>query len=505
MSARSKVFKSLTIVAWLAIMGWFLRYEAFPDFFTHSVRGYQGLLSSKDVLVKDSWMKITFQGKPMGYTHTQIDTDEGSVTKRFMMRNEMMMNLVLMGTREQINTTADATLDAMYRLNDFSVSVVTRASTTRVIGRRRRGNSFLVTVITGGGRQRNMVEIPDDTIIYSPATDIALSQLKPGQKLTLKTIEPLSMTPATIAVKALEPEKISFQGQEVEAKVLSTEYMGVATRSWIDAEGNVLRQELPLKDFMAESCTPREAINAGVATTDTRDLLKSLAVKVNHAVRHPRDCRKLRLRLTGAKLDVSSITSERQSLDEPEKGNSYLLTIRAAEAPAASPPMGAPAPVEFKPFLASSAYIQANHPEIVAKARLVTRDCTNALDAATAIYEWVHENVDKVASPGIPSALDVLHSMQGDCNEHTYLFTALARAAGLPARVKIGVVYVDDAFYYHAWPSVYVGQWMEMDPTFGQRTVDASHIALCEGELADQMGLVQAIGWLKAELLEEEP
>ena len=31
-----------------------------------------------------------------------------------------------------------------------------------------------------------------------------------------------------------------------------------------------------------------------------------------------------------------------------------------------------------------------------------------------------------------------------------------ARAAGLPARVAAGLVHVHDAFYYHAWPEVFV-------------------------------------------------
>ena len=502
--AGRRVFRGLVFAAWLAATAWFIRYEAFPDFFTHAVRGYEGLLS-KGVLVKDSWMKILFKGNPMGYTHTQIDTDDGSVVKRYTMRNEMMLNLMLMGAREQISTTADATLDVMYRLQTFSISVSSRNSTTRVTGRRKNGNAFMVTVQTGGGRQKTMIQIPDDTIIYSPATDLALAQLKPGQHVTLKTIEPMSMSPASIVVRALPPEKIAFQGREVEAKVLSSEYMGVATRSWLDAEGNVLRQELPLKDFMAEACQPREAMNAGVAPGNTEDLLKALSVKSVGVVKFPRDCKLLKLRLTGAKLIAHDIQSGRQTLDAPEKDNTYLMTVKAAELPRRSAPLGGAVPDEFKPFLASSSYIQAGHPEIIARSRSIVRDSTNALSAATAIYEWVYENVDKVASPGIPSSLDVLHTMQGDCNEHTYLFTALARAAGLPAKVKIGIVYSEGAFYYHAWPAVYVGEWLEMDPTFGQPAVDATHIALCEGELADQMGLIQAIGRLNVEVLEEKP
>jgi transglutaminase-like putative cysteine protease len=152
-------------------------------------------------------------------------------------------------------------------------------------------------------------------------------------------------------------------------------------------------------------------------------------------------------------------------------------------------------------YLASSPYIQSDNPKIVSKARKITRNCAES-EKAKVICEWVYANVKKRVAPGIPSAVDVLRTMEGDCNEHTYLFTALARAVGVPTKVRVGIAYTQGAFYYHAWPEVYVGAWLEMDPTFGQTAVDATHIALLEGELANQLELLNLIGRLKAEVLE---
>ena len=53
------VLRGLVLLFWLGMIGWLLRYEAFPEYFTRSLAGYHGLLS-KDVLVADSWMKIVF-------------------------------------------------------------------------------------------------------------------------------------------------------------------------------------------------------------------------------------------------------------------------------------------------------------------------------------------------------------------------------------------------------------------------------------------------------------
>jgi len=98
----------------------------------------------------------------------------------------------------------------------------------------------------------------------------------------------------------------------------------------------------------------------------------------------------------------------------------------------------------------------------------------------------------------------VLESMRGDCNEHTYLFTGLTRAAGIPARIQVGIVYMEDAFYYHAWPAVYLNRWVEVDPTIGQLSLDATHIAFLEGELAEQMKLLTILGQIKAVIQEVE-
>jgi len=81
------------------------------------------------------------------------------------------------------------------------------------------------------------------------------------------------------------------------------------------------------------------------------------------------------------------------------------------------------------------------------------------------------------------------------------LFVALARAAGLPARPVAGLLYLDGRYYYHAWPEVYLGDWVAVDPTFDQFPADAAHLRLAVGSLARQIELARLIGTLKLEAL----
>ena len=151
-------------------------------------------------------------------------------------------------------------------------------------------------------------------------------------------------------------------------------------------------------------------------------------------------------------------------------------------------------PVEeegMEPYLADDLFVQSAHPEIVEQARRIAGGETNALRVAELLLRWVHDTLEKRAVPSLPNALEVLHTKVGDCNEHTVLYVALARALGLPARTNVGLVMVDDRFYYHAWPEVYVGEWIAVDPVFHQIPADATHIRLIRGGLDKQVEIAR--------------
>jgi transglutaminase-like putative cysteine protease len=115
---------------------------------------------------------------------------------------------------------------------------------------------------------------------------------------------------------------------------------------------------------------------------------------------------------------------------------------------------------------------------------------------AELLTRWVYENLKKKITISVPSAVQVLEDRSGDCNEHTVLYVALARALGLPARTAAGLVYLRGQFYYHAWPEVWLGEWVAVDPTFGQYPADASHLRFTVGGLARQVELLRVIGRL---------
>jgi transglutaminase-like putative cysteine protease len=157
---------------------------------------------------------------------------------------------------------------------------------------------------------------------------------------------------------------------------------------------------------------------------------------------------------------------------------------------------------EIKTFLEPEFNIESDDKAIKAKAREISGDDKNPRSVARKLMKWVYHNLEKKPIVTIPSALEVLRTKVGDCNEHATLLTALLRASKIPARIGIGLVYTREKFFYHAWTEAYTGEWISMDATLNQMPVDATHIKLIEGNLDRQVEIAGLIGTLKLKVMD---
>jgi hypothetical protein len=155
--------------------------------------------------------------------------------------------------------------------------------------------------------------------------------------------------------------------------------------------------------------------------------------------------------------------------------------------------------------LESSLSVESDAPAIVETARRVVGDETDAGKAAQKLNVFVFKTVEKAYGASSDRATDVLKVKKGDCTEHSLLLTALARAVNIPARRVDGLVYMEasdgqPALYWHEWVEVFVGEWVAVDPTFGQAVADPTHIAFGNEGRTDTAGLIGQlkIGLVKA-------
>ena len=192
----------------------------------------------------------------------------------------------------------------------------------------------------------------------------------------------------------------------------------------------------------------------------------------------------------------------RQRFEKGPAGTALLtVTVRppAAADPAHDTALARAADGADRDDLDPSVESDSDAPAIAALARQVAGDAPGAYAAAKRLSDHVYGMLEKAYGASNDRASDVLVARKGDCTEHSILTVALARALHIPAHTVHGLVYAryadgKDALYWHAWVEIRsAGEWIALDPTFGQPVADASHIALGGGNRVDTAGLLGSL------------
>jgi hypothetical protein len=108
---------------------------------------------------------------------------------------------------------------------------------------------------------------------------------------------------------------------------------------------------------------------------------------------------------------------------------------------------------------------------------------------------------------GFASALESFDTREGDCTEHAVLLAALCRAAGIPARVVMGLEYVMGVWGGHAWNEVWIaGTWYPLDATNGYGYADPLHLPMAhmtmkEGGASEFTELLLGMGTMDVDIV----
>lgn len=153
------------------------------------------------------------------------------------------------------------------------------------------------------------------------------------------------------------------------------------------------------------------------------------------------------------------------------------LTLRLGRAARASVRA---TPAEIHAALAETAAYPIRHTMVRTLGEEVAATGTTPREKVAKLLAFVQGFVLDTRDTATLTTLEVLARQEGDCSEHALLFTSLARAAGIPTREVVGVVYRGDGdrrFGWHQWAEVVLdGRWVPVDPMHGQLPVDATHI-----------------------------
>jgi transglutaminase-like putative cysteine protease len=462
--------------------------------------------------LRESWAGVYVGDEKIGYSLSREAPREDGGR---LLQERTQLRLRLLGHRNDLTLDTDVAVAASGRIETLLAHVKTEVQgvpvTLRAEGKARGERGMSLDLFQAGEKVTTM-ELDDVPAL--PATlyrAVAERHPQPGERLVLPWFDPLSLgrSEATITVSGLEAATTP-EGESVQALRLSVDHGGRVLDALVSADGRRLLEKEASGGLgmQVRAETREDALEKGwpADSEDAVDLVALSSVPVDRRLPGGgRSLRRLVLRVDGAPTAYELLARFHGAAWD---AGAHTLTLAVPD-PFAEPSYALPSQDrELRIFLRPTAFAPSEHPDIRRTAGQIVGDDLDGLLASRKLLAWVHDSIAKVPVAGVPSALEVLRSRRGDCNEHTTLYTALARAVGIPTRMAAGIVYTesifeDGAFYYHAWPEVFLGaRWVPLDPTFGQFPADATHVKLVEGELDRQLELMGVIGRLSLHVVD---
>jgi hypothetical protein len=301
------------------------------------------------------------------------------------------------------------------------------------------------------------------------------------------------------------PEKVTVGGAAIPLPRLTL---------WLDEKLQAVRQEAntPL-GRMTLYRTPRIlAEKEGVAPELMADFGLNSRIHLNRAIENPFQAREIVYRITIKDDDNPATTfarDKRQSVENIQ-GNTFDLRVRAIREPV---DVEAPGKVD-EDFLKSSYFLDSGNEKVREQAAQIVGDETDPWRKAQRIERWVHEHMKGNTEINFAPASQVLRDLQGDCRQHAMLAAALCRAAGVPARTAVGLVYDNDrklgpGLAFHMWTEVWIkGQWLMLDAVLGHGHVGAAHLKIADHSwqdiqtLAPLLPVTRVTGKVRIEVVE---
>jgi hypothetical protein len=468
-------------------------------------------------------------GKQIGFASNTIDTLPTSIS----VVDYFVADLPIAGAVHRASARSVVKLSRALALRTFDVQVESESSAPMRVGGRADGDSAIVYALTTNGVAADSQRVAVLGPVLLPALvplAVSLGETpKVGRKYSLPMFSPTTMSRGEMTLEiraeslftlvdsaAFDKDKGEWVGvltDTVRAWRVATTSEGPGAAGgfsgWVDAQGRVVQSTQPggitLRRMAYEIAfqnwrIARDRASAVGAGSGANDILERTAIAAGALLGRSK-LTALTVRLGVVDLRGYDLNGGRQSL----RGDT--LSIRRERDDSLAPRWSLAKPhldikVRFQRDLAEEPLLQVNDPRIASLAERIAGLDRDPRVVAEKINRWVHDSLRKEATFSVPSAIEVLRTRVGDCNEHTQLYVALARAAGVPARVATGLAYVNGKFYYHAWPEVFLNDWVAVDPTFGQFPADAAHLRFVVGGLARQAELFRLIGNLKIQVVE---
>lgn len=440
-----------------------------------------------------SWDVYVLQGKRVGYGHTTVSRADESGRK--VVRTENVSRLTLRRGADVSEQVISATSVETPRgeLISFQSEMQMGPGAIRSTGRVS-GDKLDIEMFGPDRKEPTRTSITWSSDYLGPfATEQTLLRcpMKPGQRRAFKTIVIgfNQVADVELAAKDFESVKLLDGAREllrIETLTRLPDGQEIKGTLWCDRSGDTLKtysEAMGLETFRVSKAEALKKTDAAEL-----DLLPSMMVEVDRPLSDPHRTKRVRYRVHLKRGDPATtfVTGPTQSVKSIDP-HTAEITVHAIRPGQAGGNPDAPAEKPTDDDLRPNNFIQSDDPLIRSNAKKAAGEEADPWRVAVALERFVNREVkNKNFTQAFATAAEVARSREGDCTEHAVYLAALARARGIPARMAIGLVYIEGrrAFGFHAWTEVYVkDRWIPIDGTLAHGGIGAAHLKIAASNL----------------------
>ncbi len=436
---------------------------------------------------RESYHQLKSGNQVIGKTRASWK-EEGT---RFRFFEDSIMKLTLFKKPQRISMEMNVLVDDKMSIQEFAFKMNSAEAHIDITGQRS-GTLLKLHVSQAGKTQIKEVSIQEPMLMNPLIRPYLLMKGLP--KMTT-TYEAILLEPSALATV---PLTLQVTKKTADLWKITVSYLSQTLTSEIELNGHLLRETSNLAGLPMEASPVSKEVYHNIPLEPTKSDLVELAKVPFPKIPDSKYIKDFAVKISGIDLRIFELNRHRQKLDRD------ILAVQTEAVPRTGEPF--PSIVGQKPlekYLEGDTSIPVYDSVIQKKAREIVGSEPDLWKRAKLVHEFVFKTLEKIPTISVPNALEVLETKRGDCNEHAVLYTALARAAGVPTRTVVGLVYSDHfygdpGFYYHAWVEVFTGKsWVALDPTWNQIPADATHLAFVEGGLDKQVQVTSLMGRIK--------
>ncbi len=445
--------------------------------------------------LSEHWFGIYVENNRVGFYHQKIEeTPDG-----YRMEGNGNLRISVMGFSKISATHEIYLVGRNLSLRSLDVEQTINGISSRVYGKA--GDGIMRIKSNNNGRTTEKQLKFNGDLYPGPALNLypMMRDIATGKSYKMLTFDPEEIRIKEVIVRIIGDEK-AYNGR-LALKLRNNLYPFVNNDVWMDKLGNIISESVREGLVITKEEDPK-SLGAYVSNLalGKKDLIYDFSmVRIEPPIKEQQKLKGMAVTIDGWNDSLPLFQGGGQVVKKTGPGRLTIrtgLTVPLTKTDPLAKTSGA--------FLKPDDKIEVDAPEIMSKAKELAAGKKSQEEVARTLTAWTANWLnDTIEDTG--GALASFKSRKGNSQTHARLYTALARAAGIPTRFVSGLVCLEGKnFLYHSWAeSLLGGHWVAIDPMYNQLPADPTHIKLFEGHLPeDTAPIISIIGKIRISVLE---